>query len=204
MFPPGLYAIADADVTPEVVSWGKALLSAGVQTLQLRAKRWTDGRIVDAARELVASANHHQAVFILNDYPYIAAEVRAHGVHLGQTDMSPAEARSVLGPDAIIGLSTHTIEQVECATAVVPSVDYLGFGPVFDTASKAAAGTPRGPALLAEAVRATHLPVVAIGGISHALLQRIVDASPYGWAVISALTEAQDPTEAIRELSIAP
>ena len=88
--------------------------------------------------------------------------VRAHGVHLGQTDMNPAEARAIVGPDVLIGLSTHTISQVEAAST--DTVDYLGFGPIFGTSSKAEAGLPRGPALLAQAVQAADVPVVAIGG----------------------------------------
>ena len=204
MFSSGLYAIADADHTPDVVTWGETLLRAGVRTLQLRAKCWRRSQIADAARQLVSVANHHDAVFILNDHPVLAAEVGAHGVHLGQTDMSPSEARAIVGATSIIGLSTHTIDQVRRTRSGATEADYLGFGPVFSTSSKVGAGSPRGPGLLAEAVRVADLPVVAIGGISVRHLPDVIDAGPHGWAVIRALTQGADPVEAIRAMSDTP
>ena len=204
MFSSGLYAIADADHTPDVVNWGETLFRSGVRTLQLRAKTWSRVDIADAARQLVEVANRHDAVFILNDHPAVAAEVGAHGVHLGQTDMCPSEARAIVGPTTLIGLSTHTIEQVRMTRSGATEADYLGFGPVFSTSSKIGAGSPRGPSVLAEAVRVADLPVVAIGGISVRHLPDVVKAAPYGWAVIRALTQGTDPVEAISALSATP
>jgi len=204
MFAPGLYAIADADHTPDVEAWGNTLLASGAKTLQLRAKSWSKSEITRVARALVTSAHRYGAVFILNDHPDIAATVHAHGVHLGQTDMSTDEARAIVGPDVLIGLSTHTIDQVEKTKGGRTAADYLGFGPIFGTSSKAEAGLPRGASLLAEAVHTADIPVVAIGGIDASRLQEVVAAGPFGWAVISALTGAHDPVTAIREMSPSP
>ena len=125
MFAPGLYAIADADHTPDVEAWGNTLLASGAKTLQLRAKSWSKSEITRVARALVTSAHRYGAVFILNDHPDIAATVHAHGVHLGQTDMSPDEARAIVGPDVLIGLSTHTIDQVEKTRVAEPQPTIL-------------------------------------------------------------------------------
>ena len=148
-------------------------------------------------------ANHHDAVFILNDHRTRRGG-GAHGVHLGQTDMSPSEARAIVGATSIIGLSTHTLDQVRRTRSGATEADYLGFGPVFSTSSKVGAGSPRGPGLLAEAVRVADLPVVAIGGISVRHLPDVIDAGPHGWAVIRALTQGADPVEAIRAMSDTP
>ncbi len=202
MLPKGLYAIADADYTANVVDWGSALLAAGVNILQLRAKTWSDEEILAAGSELMERASASGAMFILNDHPHLAAQIGAHGVHLGQTDLSPDVARDIVGEKSLIGLSTHNLEQVERADT--GSVDYLGFGPIFPTTSKVAAGTGRGTTLLAQAIARTTLPVVAIGGITPSALSGIQEAGAHGWAVISALCTPNGPSAAIRSLSGAP
>ena len=204
MFAPGLYAIADADHTPDVVAWGERLLESGVRTLQLRAKNWEPSEITAAAHTLVVSARRHGAMFILNDHPEIAAAVGAHGVHLGQTDMDPKRARGIVGAEMLIGLSTHTIAQVMQTRGGASGADYLGFGPVFTTTSKVEADTARGPDQLREAVSAADLPVVAIGGISPSNIRRVIDAGPHAWATISALSGQDGLHAAIRELTPAP
>ena len=204
MFSPGLYAIADADHTPDVVTWGEALLAAGAKTLQLRAKSWSSRAITEAAHVLVERANHYGAVFILNDHPDIAAEVSAHGVHLGQSDMDITMAREIVGSGALIGLSTHSIEQVMRTREGASGADYLGFGPVFETSSKSQAGAARGVELLAEAVAKADLPLVAIGGISQDGLPRVIHSGASAWAAISALSTGDEAVNAIRALSKAP
>ncbi len=204
MLPKGLYAIADADYTANVVDWGSALIAAGVGVLQLRAKSWSDEEILLAGSRLMERAAEGDTIFILNDHPHLAAQIGAHGVHLGQTDISPDVARDIVGEEALIGLSTHNLEQVHHVATAPGRLDYLGFGPVFHTASKEQAGAARGTAMLAEAVRQSVLPVVAIGGITPGALPAIREAGAHGWATISALCTQDGPSEAIRRLSVAP
>ena len=124
------------------------MLAAGVPLLQLRVKDEPTGRFVEIARAVKALADRHRALLIINDRADIAKLVDAAGVHLGQDDLPVAAARQILGPDKIIGLSTHNLAQAEAA-ARDGIADYIGFGPIFPTASKDATRSgarPRRPA----------------------------------------------------------
>jgi len=173
-------------------------LAGGVDVIQLREKERSDAVIVDAAlsiRELCAS---YGALAILNDRPELALESDCDGVHLGQGDASVDEARAVLGGDALIGVSTHTADQVAAARA--SSADYIGVGPVHATPTKPDA-QPVGTALVRHAALHAAKPFFAIGGIDVGNVGAVVAAGAEGVAVVRAIRDAADPraaTEALR------
>lgn len=171
----------------------RALLAAGVRVLQLRDKQ-ADGReLVSTARELVGLAHAAGAWCVVNDRLDVALAAGADGVHLGQDDLAVEDVRRVLAAAGraregfVVGLSTHDLAQVARARAL--DVDYLGFGPVHATRSKADALAPRGCGALGEAVRvAAGRPVVAIGGLG---LDTVADAARAGAAMVAVISDIQ-------------
>ena len=170
--------------------------AAGVRLFQYRDKQST---MKDAYRQALALrqvATEVGATLIINDRCDLALAVEADGVHLGQDDLPLADARRLLGPEAIIGLSTHNPEQVREAAALQP--DYIGFGPIFSTATK----TDHDPVVGLEGLRAirtlTTLPIFAIGGITPQHVTDILTAGADGLAVISAILKATDLEAAIK------
>lgn len=175
----------------------EAVLGAGVDILQLRMKDAADEDVVAAGRRFAHAAAAHVALFILNDRPDLVAATGADGVHVGQDDTPVADARALVGPDRLVGLSTHTPEQVDAAVGV--AVDYIGVGPVHATPTK-----PGRPAVGHDLVRyaAEHatVPFFAIGGISPENAVTVRDAGAERIAVVRAITEARDPARAARTL----
>ena len=169
------------------------LLSQGGATLiQLREKKLPPAQCYEQAKAAVIAAEKHGVQLIINDRADIALAVGAYGVHLGQDDMPPDAARKLLGDDAIIGYSTHNIEQARHALAL--PVDYLAIGPIFETSSK----TDTSPTLGLDGLRAVRDAVgdaqlVAIGGISHTNAREVIHAGADSVAVISALLS--DPAQ---------
>jgi thiamine-phosphate pyrophosphorylase len=136
----------------------------------------------------------------VNDRADVARLSGAAGVHVGQDDLTPAQARAVIGHDAIVGLSTHTLDQLE--EALRESIDYVAVGPVFGTGTKATGYIPIGlEAVRASAARAaaSHVPLVAIGGITRDRSRSVLDAGAQSVAVISDLLATGDPTARVRE-----
>ena len=171
-----------------------AFLDGGATFLQLRAKSLPSGAFLDAASPIAALAHARGATLVVNDRADIAKLSGADGVHLGQDDLDPASARRILGPGAILGLSTHTDAQL--AAAAGEPVDYLAIGPVFSTSTKATGYDAVG----LEAVRrASRLgpPVVAIGGITLETAKSVLDAGAASVAVIGGLMTA-DPSARTR------
>lgn len=180
----GLYGMADATFG-DPVGQARLLAEEGVRPIQLRCKGWSEARIRGAALALSAVPE-----LVINDHPGLAAEL-GRVVHLGDLDGAAA------GPH---GRSTHTLAQVCAANdAEVPPL-YLGFGPIFATGTKDTPWAPRGIALLAEAVRASRLPIVAIGGITPENLASIRDTGVAGWAVVGAIWRATHPRAVIRSM----
>lgn len=172
------------------------ILGAGVDIVQLRDKN-TEGRELLRWAEVFRSATErHRALFIVNDRPDVALAAGADGVHLGQNDLPVEVARRILGPDAIIGLSTHRPEELDAASA---DADYVTAGPVYATPTK-----PGRPAAGLEHVRyaAQHerRPWFAIGGINEANVSEVVAAGATRIAVVRAVTDAADPTAAVSAL----
>jgi thiamine-phosphate pyrophosphorylase len=191
-----LYLVCD-DRSDEFLA---GALRAGVDIVQLRMKHASDDAIVDAGRRFAAAAAEHGALFILNDRPDLVEDVGADGVHAGQDDNPVADARAIVGPERLVGLSTHSPAQIDAAAGA--PVDYIGVGPVYETPTK-----PGRPAVGLELVRyaAAHAttPFFAIGGISAANVDAVRDAGAMRIAVVRALTEADDVERAAHVLRAA-
>lgn len=170
----------------------RALLDGGARTIQVRAKQLPSGPLLALCDEIVAAAAPFGAAIIVNDRPDVARMAAAAGVHVGQDDMAPKAVRAIVGPDMIVGWSTHTIEQV--AAAVTEPVDYIAIGPVFATHTKQTGYDPVGLALVrAAAHKARGIPVVGIGGITLDNARSVLEAGASGVAVISDLLVTGDP-----------
>lgn len=197
---PRLYAILDVDAVlarglqpPDVAA---AWLDAGVRLMQLRAKQLSLGPFAALAAALADRAREHDALLIVNDRADVAVLAGAAGVHVGQDDLRPAEVRQTVGAAPLVGLSTHTVDQV--ASAVAEPIDYLAVGPVFQTTTKLSRWDVVGLALVGTAARlAGRLPVVAIGGITVASAAAVLEAGASSVAVISGLLE-DDPAASAR------
>ena len=176
-------------------------LRGGVDIVQLRIKDGSDEAILATARRYAALCSAHGVLLILNDRPDLARGAGADGVHVGQDDVPVAEARRIVGPDRLVGLSTHTPGQIDSAGAD-PEVDYIGVGPVHATPTK-----PGRPAVGLELVRyaAAHAltPFFAIGGIDASNAVAVREAGARRIAVVRALTEAGAPEPAARGLRAA-
>jgi thiamine-phosphate pyrophosphorylase len=173
------------------------LARGGSRIVQLRAKSVTDSDFLDLARRARAATRFAGVLFLVNDRPDIARIVDADGVHLGQDDLSPREARTVLAADSIVGLSTHDLEQASAADG--EPVDYVAFGPVFPTSSKERPDPVVGLEGLRRARQVVHRPLVAIGGLSRLNVRQAVEAGADGLAVVSELLSAADLASAAAE-----
>lgn len=159
----GLYVILTRPSIGHVAA-AEVAVRCGVRMLQLREKEMSDGELLRTARELRAVTRGTQTRLIINDRPDIALLSEADGVHVGQSDLSVSDVRQVVGERMVVGLSTHSIEQATEAQTL-SGVDYIGFGPVYPTTTKAVPDPVVGTALLRQVLAFSHLPVVAIGGI---------------------------------------
>jgi thiamine-phosphate pyrophosphorylase len=171
--------------------------AGGAQIFQLREKRLCDRELLEKARSIRRLAQKLNVLFIMNDRPDIARLAEADGVHLGQDDMPVQEARRIVGADAIIGVSTHNIDQVR--QAVLDGATYLGVGPTFASATKEFAEFP-GLEFVRAAVKETSLPAFAIGGINAGTLEQAVSAGACRVAVSDAICRADDPHQAVAHL----
>lgn len=197
----GLHVLADDDPrwSRDPVEQTKAALRGGARVIQLRAKHAGDAEILDWAERIRALTRKVDARFVMNDRFDLALAADADAVHLGQDDLAPADLPASARKRLAIGRSTHDLEQARSARA--SGIDYLAYGPVFDTASKATPYAARGLAALREIVRAAGaVPVVAIGGISEANLESVLACGVAGIAVISVLAGSDAPTAATRRL----
>jgi thiamine-phosphate pyrophosphorylase len=175
----------------------RAALRGGVDIVQLREKQLPQREIERSAQTFRRLCDTHSALFIVNDDPDLARACDADGVHVGQEDMTAAEARAALGPDAIIGLSTHSEEQI--AAAAEQPIDYLSVGPIWETPTKQ--GRPAvGLGLIRHAAAAAPHPFFAIGGIDASNAAQVVDAGARRMCVVRAIRDAENPTAAAEEL----
>lgn len=178
-----------------------ALVEGGVRLLQVRGKQVPERDLLACCEAALDAARPRGVPVLVNDRPDVARIVGADGVHVGQGDLPVADVRSVLGDAALVGLSTHDPNQL--ATALGDPIDYVAVGPVYPTPTKADADPVVGLALVAEARRLSHVPVVAIGGITSANAGDVVRAGAHGLAVASALLGGGDVTAAVRRLAAA-
>jgi thiamine-phosphate pyrophosphorylase len=185
-----LYLVCDA--RPR--EWLEAAVRGGADLVQLRDKALDDDGLVAAAGEF----RELGALFILNDRPDLVEACGADGVHVGQDDATPAEARALVGPDRIVGRSTHAPAQADAAEAD-PDVDYLAVGPVWETPTKQ--GRPAaGLAYVEYAARTVTKPWFAIGGIDAGNLAAVVERGARRIVVVRAITQSDDPERAARAL----
>ncbi|HUF48236.1 MAG TPA: thiamine phosphate synthase [Vicinamibacterales bacterium] len=197
-----LYAILDIDTLDarglDPLATAAAWLDAGIRLVQLRAKSWSFGPTLDLADRLVRLASASGARIVINDRADVARLSGAAGVHVGQDDLGPADARAITGPDALVGVSTHTLAQLEQALAA--PVSYVAFGPVFPTRSKAHPDPVVGLEGVAAARRLSApagVPLVAIGGITRARAPAVLAAGASSVAVIADLV-GHDPAARAR------
>ena len=200
---PFLYPIVDVAALGEraVGSVVAALAAGGAKVVQFRAKGLSDRRFLDLAAEALAAARAGGAALIVNDRPDVALILGADGVHLGQDDLDPRAVRPLLPPGALLGVSTHNLEQLERAAGA--PVDYLAIGPVFPTRSKAAPDPVVGLEMVRKARALVTGSLVAIGGITEENARSVVDAGADGVAVISALLSQADLAAAGRRFAAA-
>ena len=189
---PPLYAILDPEQTrgrpaQRVLA---ALLEAGVSILQLRVKSLPPVDFLELAKQARAVTRAHGCKLIINDRVDIALACGADGVHLGQDDLPLSAGRKLMG-QKIIGISTHDLDQARAAERA--GADYIGFGPMFGTRTKATGYEARGPEMLQQIRRAVTLPIVAIGGITEANVQEVWQAGADSVAIIGDVLQDNDP-----------
>ncbi|MDB5309666.1 MAG: thiE [Gemmataceae bacterium] len=174
--------------------------AGGAALFQLREKTMPDRELLERARNVRRWTRMAGTLFVVNDRPDVAKLVEADGVHLGQDDMPVREARRIVGPDALIGVSTHSITQVR--QAVLDGADYIGVGPTFPSKTKVFDAFP-GLAFVRTVAAETSLPAFALGGISPENIGQVVAAGGQRVAVGSAVSQAEDPEPIARVLRAA-
>lgn len=183
---------------PALADLVRTALEAGVRLFQLRMKTPHTGEFYDLAAPLCPLVQQGGGTFIVNDRCDVAMAVGADGVHLGQDDLPLADARAILGPGKLIGISTHNLNQAIQAEA--GGADYIGFGPIFPTVTKEHPDPVVGVAGLREVRAKVRIPIVAIGGINVKNVADVRTAGADCCAVVSAVLSAADPAKAITEL----
>jgi thiamine-phosphate pyrophosphorylase len=196
-----LYCILDLGYTPEdrAEQVTASLLAGGADILQLRAKNHDQATIRRVAEKLLPLCRSAGIPFILNDFPDLAAELDADGVHIGQDDGPLATARAIVGPGKLIGRSTHSLPQARAALA--EGFDYIGFGPLFPTPTKV--GRPAiglGEISIMEKEVGSAIPAFCIGGITPATLPQVLAAGARRLVVVSALLQSADVRAATVDL----
>ncbi len=193
-----LYLVCGADPDgSELPGLLRGAIAGGVDVVQLREKHLPDDELVSVASAARALCEQLGALLIVNDRPWVAREAGADGVHVGQDDMPVSEVRELVGPELLIGLSTHSPEQIDATDAGL--VDYIGVGPIHETPTK-----PGRQAVGLELIRyaAAHSPVpfFAIGGLDADNLAQALEAGATRACVLRAIAGAEDPERAARAL----
>jgi thiamine-phosphate pyrophosphorylase len=193
-----LYLVCGANPDgSELPSLLRGAIAGGVDIVQLREKRLPDEELASVAKAARVLCEQLGALLIVNDRPWVAREAGADGIHVGQDDIPAAQVRELVGPDMLIGLSTHSPEQIDAVDASV--VDYIGVGPIHETPTK-----PGRPAVGEELIRyaAAHAPVpfFAIGGLDAGNLAAAFDAGATRVCVLRAIAAAEDPQSAAHAL----
>lgn len=191
-----LYLVAPGDFDPVT-----EVIEAGVDVVQLRMKEAEALQVIEAGERFAKACSNTGVSFIVNDRPDIAMALGADGVHLGQDDLPPAVARDLLGPEAIIGRSTHSVADIDRARTEYGEgfCDYIAVGPVHATPTKP--GRPSvGYELVRHAAEHVDLPWFAIGGIDASNVAEVLEAGARRIVVVRAITEAADPVDAVARL----
>lgn len=184
---------------PDLQEFLDACLIGGVDVVQLRDKQLDDQSLVSRARLARQVCAHHQVPFLLNDRPDLAVEAEADGVHVGQDDDPPPEARRTVGPGALVGLSTHAPAELEAAITSAAPVDYVSAGPVAETPTKPGR-PPTGLGYIGVAADRSPWPVWVTGGVAPSTVPGMVESGARHFVVVRWLTGAADPRGAARQL----
>lgn len=196
-----LYLVLDPDLcggAEGMLRTTEEALEGGVTIVQLRAPTWKKRALAACARDLLEMLRPRGIPLIINDHADVAAAVGADGLHVGQDDLFSADARRIIGPDMILGLSAGNVDEVRGVDPAL--VDYLGIGPVWATATKKDAGAAVGLEGLASLSAASPLPVVAIGGIGASNAADVMRTGVDGIAVVSAICGQVSPRTAAENL----
>ncbi|MGN0429150.1 MAG: thiamine phosphate synthase [Acetatifactor sp.] len=194
-----LYAITDSRLAKEQSFYEQIedALKGGVTLLQLREKNMCEEDLLKEALEVQKICKKYRVPLIINDDVELAKKINADGVHVGQSDLDAGTARTILGPDKIIGVTAKTVEQARAAQRA--GADYLGSGAIFGTGTKPDA-KPMTMELLREIVNAVDIPVVAIGGIDSSNAYKLAKTGIAGIAVVNGIFGKSDCCAAAREL----
>jgi thiamine-phosphate pyrophosphorylase len=189
--PARLYAIVDTgyvelDRIPYVT---EQLVLGGVDLIQLRAKKLPLAQIAELGKTIRSLIPADGPLFVLNDHPELVGDIGADGIHVGQDDLSVAEARQQAGTEVLVGKSTHSLEQAIAAEK--EGADYIGVGPIFATPTKPDY-VPVGPALISQVRAAVRVPQFCIGGINEKTLPEVVVAGARRVVIVSALLQSKD------------
>ena len=195
----GLYVITDIKLAKprsyyEIVS---GAFLGGAKIVQVRDKTTPFEELVEICQKLSSLADEFDGILIINDNPYLAKASDAHGVHLGQEDTPVQIAREIVGPDKIVGLSTHN--KYQAMQACYLPVDYIGLGPIYPTQTKESPYEPLGLQICTWVRKKISLPVVAIGGITMENVGEVIKYGVNNVAVISAIMTAKDIQKAVSE-----
>jgi thiamine-phosphate pyrophosphorylase len=195
---PRLYVILDAAlVTVPEIEIAREMAAAGVRLLQYRNKNASARQLLESSRSLATALLPHGVTFFVNDRSDVAFLAGASGVHVGQEDLDVEQARSLVGPNRYVGVSTHNLEQFRLAAET--SADYIAVGPVFTTKSKANPDPVVGTALLRQVRSLTDKPIVAIGGITLERAAEVIETGADSVAVISDILGASNPGARARQ-----
>jgi thiamine-phosphate pyrophosphorylase len=195
---PRLYVILDAALlTIPETECARQLVDAGVRLLQYRNKAASSREFLESSQRLSGALIPRGVTFVVNDRADVAALAGASGVHVGQDDLGVDDARAVVGPDKLVGISTHNRAQFEQAAAT--SADYIAVGPIFSTSTKANPDPIVGKEFIRQVRPLTDKPIVAIGGITLERAAEAVRAGADSVAVISDVLRAPDPGERVRQ-----
>ncbi len=201
-FNPRLYLVTDRALLHgrDLVDVILAAVHGGVTLVQFREKQIDTRTFVEEARRLKAALAPHGVPLIINDRVDVALAAEADGIHLGQCDMTPTDARRLLGPDAIIGLSLESVADAQAPLS--SAVDYVAASPVFSTPTKSDTAAPLGLEGVRNIRELTSLPLVGIGGMHAGNARQVLEAGADGIAVISAILANDDPEQAACQLRL--
>ena len=194
----GLYLI----ITKPTLSYreiARIAVRNNIKYLQLREKHLTDREILNVSKEILEITKGTPTKYIINDRTDLARIAGADGVHLGQDDISLADAKTILGKDKIVGLSSHSTQQAEIAIAQNP--DYIGFGPIYPTPTKVIPDPPVGLDKIEKIVGMTDIPVVAIGGIDDTNAEKIIYKGAKNICLVRYFMESEDLEKRILKIN---
>ena len=202
LIPAGIYALTSEQhsLGRSNIDIAKEILASGVQVLQYREKAKKHRKMYEECLELRALTKHYGALLIINDYLDLALAVGADGVHIGQDDLPLSKVREIVGPNLIIGVSTHSPAQAK--EAAVNGADYIGVGPLFATKTKIDVCDPVGLDYLSYVVRNIDIPFVAIGGIKETNLPEVLKAGARTVALVTEIVGSKDIQGKLKSLQL--